>query len=314
MKAKKWLTIMTFSCSIASLSVALIIGNNSNSIFYDISLAVFGSAMLGFIMSLIEYFTQRQVAMEAFWYEALMALNVLRKYKPINVDAPTSLIESCFQEEWFNDQASKFNGKLENKHMMALVDWYANNHEQTIMLDEGEIYKEELINRYKNQMEKYKQEYQKCIDSCMLVGQMDINPLMNAYGNLDFICNNRSIRQLAYEKIYKAIRKFYELSYENLYHFIILQEGKGSFPACAQIAREICQRVFTEEIIEHNEIQFRNVYQKWFDDIDEELEKFRCHIYFKPQENKPHRTPIFSTTDIHGFGIKEEIDEESVEC
>ena len=54
MKAKKWLTIITLCVSIFSLSVACIIGKDSNCISYDVSMALLGSAVLGFIMSLTE--------------------------------------------------------------------------------------------------------------------------------------------------------------------------------------------------------------------------------------------------------------------
>ena len=56
MKAKKWLTIITLAISIIALVLAFAIGKESNSIFYDIEMAILGSALLGFIMSLTEYF------------------------------------------------------------------------------------------------------------------------------------------------------------------------------------------------------------------------------------------------------------------
>ena len=59
MKAKKWLTIITLCVSIFSLSVACIIGKDSNCISYDVSMALLGSAVLGFIMSLTEYYVEK---------------------------------------------------------------------------------------------------------------------------------------------------------------------------------------------------------------------------------------------------------------
>ena len=66
MKAKKWLTIITLCVSIFSLSVACIIGKDSNCISYDVSMALLGSAVLGFIMSLTEYYVEKRKAMEEF--------------------------------------------------------------------------------------------------------------------------------------------------------------------------------------------------------------------------------------------------------
>ena len=56
MKAKKWLTIITLVITVISLVLAFIIGKNSNCITYDISMAIFGGAALGFIMSFTEYY------------------------------------------------------------------------------------------------------------------------------------------------------------------------------------------------------------------------------------------------------------------
>ena len=70
MKAKKWLTIITLCVSIFSLSVACIIGKDSNCISYDVSMALLGSAVLGFIMSLTEYYVEKRKAMERFFAES----------------------------------------------------------------------------------------------------------------------------------------------------------------------------------------------------------------------------------------------------
>lgn len=109
MKAKKWLTIIAGSFSLLSFIAALIIGKSSNCILYDISMAVFGSALLGAIMSLTEYFVDRRKSMEQFWDEARKVLNELRKIRYINVDAPHELICACFLEEESNKWHRIFN-------------------------------------------------------------------------------------------------------------------------------------------------------------------------------------------------------------
>ena len=81
MKAKKWLTIITLCVSIFSLSVACIIGKDSNCISYDVSMALLGSAVLGFIMSLTEYYVEKRKAMEEFWLQSNKILKEMnRKY------------------------------------------------------------------------------------------------------------------------------------------------------------------------------------------------------------------------------------------
>lgn len=58
--------IVTFFCTMLEVVLLPIFKYFKYDIGYDISLAIFGSALLGFIMSLIEYFTERRKAMEQF--------------------------------------------------------------------------------------------------------------------------------------------------------------------------------------------------------------------------------------------------------
>lgn len=108
MKAKKWLTIITLCVSIFSLSVACIIGKDSNCISYDVSMALLGSAVLGFIMSLTEYYVEKRKAMEEFWLQSNKTLKELRKIKYLELDAPVELIKDALLEEQANDRKAKF--------------------------------------------------------------------------------------------------------------------------------------------------------------------------------------------------------------
>ena len=112
MKAKKWLTIITLAISIIALVLAFAIGKESNSIFYDIEMAILGSALLGFIMSLTEYFVEKQKSMEEFWLQATKVLKELRKIKYL--DAPAELVLNALQEENSNEWIEKFSLISEN--------------------------------------------------------------------------------------------------------------------------------------------------------------------------------------------------------
>ena len=108
MKAKKWLTIITLVITALSLVLAFIIGKNSNCITYDIFMAIFGGAALGFIMSLTEYYVERRKAMEEFWLQATKVLNELKKIKYLDVDAPINLIVDAIHEDDSNALKKKF--------------------------------------------------------------------------------------------------------------------------------------------------------------------------------------------------------------
>ena len=61
MAAKKWLTIITLIVTVLSF-LGIIFSRNSSKLCYDLLLAMFGSALLGLIMSVTEYFVERRKA------------------------------------------------------------------------------------------------------------------------------------------------------------------------------------------------------------------------------------------------------------
>ena len=110
MRGKKWLTIITFGCTVIALIIAFAVGKDSGCITYDIAMAVFGSALLGFIMSLTEYFVEKRNAMECFWQESRDALIKLRKvkYTHLLADRHGKQIDSFIYAFVSNDLCAKY--------------------------------------------------------------------------------------------------------------------------------------------------------------------------------------------------------------
>ncbi len=306
MKGKKWLTIITFFCFVAALLIAVLIGKASISVGYDIAMAVFGSALLGFIISLIEYFFERRTAMEVFWQEARKALAQLRKIIHIDIDAPMDLVLQCFKEELANkfvldlgDSAELAN--LHIKHIAAnnLMSWFEEN--ITLAFSDNDDIDVELQKIYKHQMQVCRNEVRRCIDSCFTYEQIDLGPLDNAYGNLDYIFANNMIRKSAYHNIFNKIRVFRRLVLEEIIHFKLLIEGKGNFAVCAEKANNISSKIFDVNEQECDGYISKVVYQSSFDDIDEALELFRCKIYWNQKPELPERIPVSGTTRLVSF-------------
>lgn len=151
MKAKKWLTIITLVITALSLVLAFIIGKNSNCITYDISMAIFGGAALGFIMSLTEYYVERRKAMEEFWLQATKVLNELKKIKYLDVDAPINLIVDAIHEDDSNALKKKFHLLSDDEKISVnakenLISWYKEN--VPIPFDENTDNNKELTQLY----------------------------------------------------------------------------------------------------------------------------------------------------------------------
>lgn len=298
MKAKKWLTIITLIITALSLVLAFIIGKNSNCITYDISMAIFGGAALGFIMSLTEYYVERRKAMEEFWLQATKVLNELKKIKYLDVDAPINLIVDAIHEDDSNALKEKFH-LLSNDEKISvnakenLISWYKEN--IPIPFDENTDDNKELTHLYDSTMAGYKEVFLQCMDSYREASMVELGNLDNAYGNLDFIIANKCIRQKAYEQIYDKLRKIVYQFRNEVYHFNLLKDGNGNFPVCILKVSELNQKYFLSK--EKNLQGYTNVsiFQNVFDDIDASLEKFRCKIY-RIEYVEPKAIPVSGKT------------------
>lgn len=288
MKAKKFLTMITGGFSLLSLVVAWWIGKSSNSMLYDVSMAVFGSALLGAIMSLTEYFVERRKAMEQFWDEARKVLHELRKIRYINTEAPHDLIHACFVEEESNKWKQMFSGNLSETARKNLISWFREN--RVIPFREDDDIEALLNQIYEERMEYFHKEYQRAIDSYADAANINIDQLGNAYGGLDFFFNTR-IRNKAYNDIFQKIREFIHQLQQESYHFNLLRENQGRFSICADKAYQICQYAFMEKNDGTSDAWEKIIYQCLFDEIDDSLEWFRCEIYrnekYKPIEKIP---------------------------
>lgn len=291
MKAKKWLTIITLVITALSLVLAFIIGKNSNCITYDISMAIFGGAALGFIMSLTEYYVERRKAMEEFWLQATKVLNELKKIKYLDVDAPINLIVDAIHEDDSNALKENFHLLRDDEKISVnakenLISWYKEN--IPIPFDENTDDNKKLTQLYDSNMAGYKEVFLQCMDSYREASMVELGNLGNAYGNLDFIIANKCIRQKAYEQIYDKLRKIVYQFRNEAYYFNLLKNGSGNFPVCILKVSELNQEYFLSK--EENLQGYTNVsiFQNVFDDIDASLEKFRCKIYkSKYVESKP---------------------------
>lgn len=159
MKAKKWLTVITLIVSILSLVAAFVIRKDSNCIFYDVSMALLGSAVLGFIMSITEYYVERRKAMEEFWIQAINILKELRKIKHLDLDAPADLIIEAFSEDRSNEWNPMLSlllneNEIQHKSKDSLISWYEEN--VTLPFDENTDVEKELEELYQSKMEGYK--------------------------------------------------------------------------------------------------------------------------------------------------------------
>lgn len=99
MKAKKWLIIITGVISFLSIMCAFWFDCIGNQFFMNFSFAIMGSAILGGIMSLTEYFVTKKQALEQYYLASYDILKQIEKVKYFFADEPIDLIIEFFHEK-----------------------------------------------------------------------------------------------------------------------------------------------------------------------------------------------------------------------
>lgn len=298
MRAKKWLTFATIICSIASVVLMIVFQCNDIKIGYDISLALFGSAFLGFIMSLIEYFSERKDSMEKFWMEARKVLIQFRKAKPIVTNVPEELILNSFTEEIRNREVEQYGEKVasslglkrESKAKSEYIAWMESH--EIMSFTESDNISEILDEMYKQHLEENKICFSSIIDNYIELAYISLSDLESAYDSLDFMFGNKRIRCTAYGEIFNKICEIRNSICSQVYHFNLWKEGKGNFIICAMKAMEISKTLFESKTSENGALKQECIYQKAFDEIEESLEDFRVKIYWSQKKEPVKQIPV----------------------
>ena len=223
MRGKKWLVFITGLLTVLSIIVVLVISKNQCSKVYDISLAIFGSSILGLIMSLIEYFFEKRLAMEKFISSSTVYIDAFLKIKPLCFDQPLDLILRNMNEFQSDERRIARN---------ELKKWLKENGK-----DDSEKNCDHVIETAKNSFCQY-------INNLEKILEISFNELDFSYGNLDFIFNKNVRNDLAYKDIYLRIKDMIDLLKRYQIHFDYLKSGEGSFSYCCKLIVDINNKLF----------------------------------------------------------------------
>ena len=185
-------------------------------------------------------------------------------------------------EEQANDRKAKFrllidDSGITHKAKSTLISWFEEN--IPMSFNEDSDIEAELEKYYSASLKTYKDTFLRCMRSYQDAASIDLGLIDNAYGNLDFIISNHSIREYAYNDIFAKMRKFVYQFREEAYHFNLLNDGKENFAVCASKVVDLNKLFFETKDVEAHGYVNTLVYQTAFDEIESELEKFRCKIY-----------------------------------
>lgn len=304
MAAKKWVAIITFFISIISCVVAIPAHCNDCTLLFNFSMAIFGSALLGFVMSLVEYFAERRKAMELFYKEGFAVLAQFKRMKYIDTGIPRKQIIDCLAEEKRNDFVSGFSDEIRNDLELeysysareSLISWLEENEPITIVNkeDHEDKYDEALQFAYLSKIDSTKKQLLEAMDRYVEIADIELSELSTAYGNLDFLFGNNGARKKAYESVYNKFKEYRNKILQERFHFDMYKSGKGNFVICAGKLFDLNEFFFDTKRNSTEDSEHTAVHQTKFYDISDALEDFRAQIYFKKKKEYEKRIAVFS--------------------
>jgi len=299
MKAKKWLTIITLWISLILLPCIVMLffyGDATSELIYNLMLAAFGSSLMGFIMSMTEYFTEKRKAMESFLGVALKYMDECKTVQHFSTAEPIKYIKECIREEDQNEWAKILSIEMKNDAKNGLISYFEENGQ--IHASNQDEYENMCEGMYKHKLEEYMRLFEICMKTYIEFSNTDFNTLSSAYGNLDFIFGNKRLKLRIYNEIYDEARKnFHDVSIAVFHFKIYFNSKKGNAPVNFEKLLELDKKWFREVVTIGENQKQTLVYASICNHLELATEKLRATIYNqKPIIFENH--PIESRQDI----------------
>lgn len=263
--AIKWMLGITVVCLISC-----IILHKDHSLLYDLSLACFGSALLGIVVATTAYIAERRDAMEKFSEEANRAIVVLGKIPIIEI---SDLVRGALIDEnsWIEKTTENSDRLKEYIEARLPID------EDTT----DDQINEWINNAYQSELEDARRQLKKGAEAYIAVGEFDFSGLNSAYGRLDFFVGNKTIRKKVYQNLYDKIRSIKRSCLDQCRAFKPYVTGHGNEIVCLDKMLALQNEVF--------ENRDGIYYAKLRDDLLHDLETFRSQTYnIEPEYEEPY--------------------------
>ena len=241
-------------------------------------LAAFGSSLMGFIMSMTEYFTEKRKAMEFFLEAAWKYMSKCKVVQHFSVAEPIKYIKECISEENQNEWAKILSSEMKNAAKNRLISYLEENGQ--ILASNRVEYENMCEGMYKHKLEEYMRQFETCMKTYIEFSNTDLNTLSSAYGNLDFIFGNKRLRSRIFNEIYDEACKNYNDVSIAVFHFkIYFDSKKGNAPVNLEKLLELDKKWFREVVTIGENQKQTLVYASIYNHLELAIEKLRATIY-----------------------------------
>ena len=205
--------------------------NNWYEYIYNISLGLFGSSFVVFLISIAEYRVSKTQLLEKIWNESRILNIQLHKIKPIHSNIDDKLVVD-YISEWLFSQNEEEKLLFGDKHEAydKIYDYYFQTHKKIIKdmaKNEVKNYLDSLID---SERKRILEQLDNIIDQYLNLNNYSFLEFNNLLGDVQFFTGKDPYLKL-HTNIYEPLRNMYnELKVHVCYHFELYRNGEANRP------------------------------------------------------------------------------------
>lgn len=264
---------------------------------YNISLGLFGSSFVVFLISITEYRVAKTQLLEKIWNESRKLNIQLHKIKPVHSYIDDNILLN-YINEWLFGQVEEDKLISGDKHEAydKLYNYLLEYHKESInKIPKKEIkpYIDSLID---SEREKILEKLEKAIDQYLNLNNYSLLEFNNLLGDVQFLTGKDQYLKL-HKNIYEPLLNMYnDLKECVCYHFELYRNSETNRPdVLLSILFENQDKLFRMEKKKEKDHEWDAIYADFCDNIDDKIEEFRAKTIYKCEEEKVSHHPIEST-------------------
>lgn len=294
------LSIIISIISLIIFSLFFFLNNYSGNIWseyiYNISLGLFGSSFVVFLISITEYRVAKTQLLEKIWNESRILNNHLHKIRPIYSRVNDKLLVD-YINEWLFRQTEKDKILFGDKHEAydKLYEYFLKSHKNEIKNMSKKETKGYINSLIESERKKVLEDLEKIIDQYLNLNNYSFLEINNLLGDVQFFTGKKQYLKL-HQDIYEPLRNMYnELKECVCYHFDLYRKGEANRPdVLLSILLEHQKKLFRIEKKNEKDCEWDIIYANFCDDMDDKIEEFRAKTIYHCDEEKINHHPVSS--------------------
>lgn len=281
---------------------------------FTLSSGAFASAFVTLLLNISSYFVLKRQTLEKIYDIVCFFISNINNLRYLySIFSEDGLVQ-YFNEKENNKWKERYN-EIDPENKMVLDKKGFNFLKQsyiTLNTDFIEKLKEEGLNdnsiddiisdEVLNKVDKFDEEFERCIDSYILFSQMSLKDFMLILGDVEFIFSKSKYNEI-YEDFYSPMKNLLnDIRYE-VEHFNLYRNGNGRKSVVLEKIFSLQKKVFLKEDVCDGDKEALFIWNKFSDDIELRLEKFRSYIY-KIEPEEIDRVPIFVISSLNSSKVK----------